>query len=64
METKVKSIKFKGWKILLNPETGCYDLYIPEDVEIYSDKQLRDYASPEMSDLPSVEEAKQFIREY
>lgn len=64
METKTKSVKFRGWKILLNPETGWYDLYLPDDAETYTNKELREYASPEMEDIPTVEEAKNFIRNY
>lgn len=60
----MKTIRFRNWKIILNEQTGFYDLYLPEDAEVFSSKDLHKYCSPEMEDIPTIEEAKQFIRNY
>jgi len=60
----MKTIRFRNWKIILNEQTGFYDLYLPEDAEVFSSKDLHKYCSSEMEDIPTIEEAKQFIRNY
>lgn len=56
--------RYKGWAIVWNHETGCYDLYTPDDADTYSARDLKEYATAEIEDLPTIEEAKQAINNY
>lgn len=60
----MKAVKYRGWKILHNERTGYYDLYTPDDAECYSNKDLAEYCTAEMEDIPTIDEAKDFIRKY
>lgn len=63
-KTMKKSVSYRGWKIVLNKETNCYDLYTPDDADGYSAKDLVEFCTPEIEDIPTIEEAKEFIRNY
>lgn len=57
------SKKYKGFLILLNKESGYYDIYLPEDAE-EGIRYCRDFASPDWDGCGTIEEAQQWIDSY